>query len=141
MHEDSQIVWLEGPRVKIFEDGVVAREVTGQSGRVWPVDVAVPKEDGTSEKVTKFDWSICGGVQFHSANGQKIETPELIFDNESRTIRGEKGVEYRIPAGEQGGFLYGGASGFQFGISDATGGFGEWNLIGPGELKFEKGDK
>jgi hypothetical protein len=139
MQEETRNVWMERPRVQIFENGEAARVVTGEQGRLWPVNIQTPKEDGTVEEVTKFDWQICGGVTFHSADGQSVETPELKFDNGSRMIRGDKGVKFELPAGKEGEIALGNAVGFEVAVDTQAGGLGEWKLIGPGELRFEKG--
>lgn len=137
LHQDSRTIWMENPHVQVFSGGKPTEEFTGEHGKLWPAKVVTKAEDGTSKEETKFDWTLCGGVDFHSTEGYKIQTAEIVFSNQKRIVTSVQKVDYRIPTSPT-EFVHGQAGGFEAEINPDTGALGNLSLTGPAELRFGK---
>ncbi len=137
LDEDSRAIWMDEPDVTIFnESAELGQRISGQSGRVWPVTYTITPEGEAAAEVTKYDWALEGEVHFTSAEGYRIEAPELVFDSRTRKISSSRGVAYDLPAGES---IFSGVADNLTAIVDGeTGTFTGWLLEGGIELSSRK---
>ncbi len=130
MDEESRIVEMKKPDVKIYDSQEAEQQrVSSLAGKLWPVTLEETLPDGSKIEVSKYDWQLDGDVQFQSAEGHEIRSPELIFNSKERNISSRRGVQYRIPTG-RGSILSGEATEFVADIDPESGAVKGWALTG-----------
>lgn len=136
--EKSRRIDLEEPTVKIYNrQGELTDEVVGKRGRFWPETIQMPRENGTTREVTKYNWALEGDVTFRSQNGMFIETPSMHYSHDVDLIQSDEGVRYVFPTG-RGSLFRGTAQRFETTMGGGGRAFKTWTLIGNVHLKTEQ---